>query len=200
VNPLKMFGLAALAALMAMAFASASSAMAESTKLCTGDPTGSGCGSAVTHVHETTLAGAKAKLLFSIETVECDVLFLGDTQNGPLAGSWLLIEGNFTYSNCGSCTVEEVGVGSFLELLKEGHETATVVEGLAEIHVSCPGLNAFYIGSGLLTAKGPLLSSETNGQISGAKRELSKTKGLFGSPSGELDITTTPLSATYIGS
>src|SRR6185436_18150219 len=68
-KPIKMLGLTALAALMAMAFIGASSAMAEDTVLCSTDPATS-C-TEVTHVHETSVT--KAKLLTSFLTVECDV-------------------------------------------------------------------------------------------------------------------------------
>ena len=89
---IKMIGLAALAALTAMAFVGASSAMAESTTLCSAD--GSGCG--ITHVHETSVG--KAKLLTSFGTTECNVLFLGDAR--AALASPLVIDGTFTYTNC----------------------------------------------------------------------------------------------------
>jgi hypothetical protein len=189
-----MFGLAALAALMAMASVGISSAMAESTTLCSGD--GSGCG--LTHVHETTLTGAKAEILTSVVTVKCDVLLLGDTIAS--LGSPLEIEGNFTYTNCGNCTVTEENGPARVVLLRLGHETAHV--GLIFlIHVDCPGLNCRYKGELLLgTAKGPLLSTETNGSVTLLQQTMAKEGGLFCPSTANLDITTTPLSATYIGS
>jgi len=194
VKAIKMFGLAALAALMAMAFVGASSATAETTKLCANDSEAS-CGE-VTHVHETTLSGAKAKLLTSIVNVECDVLFLGDTTKGT--SKPLVITGTFTYTNCGSCTVEEVGGGVEIKVLRLGHETADVT-GEGEVHVNCSGLNCTYNGEGLLgTGKGPLLSSETNGSVVITEQVAKKVSGLFCPSTSKLDITTTPLSATYI--
>jgi len=198
-GPFKMFGLAALAALMAMAFAGASSVMAETTKLCSSDMEASdteiAC-SEVTHIHETTLSGTKAKLLTSIVNVECDVLFLGDAT----AGAPLVVEGNFTYTNCGSCTVEEVGGGVEIKVLKLGHETSDVT-GEGEVHVNCSGLNCTYNGEGLLgTGKGPLLSSETNGSVVISEQVAKKVSGLFCPSTSKLDITTTPLSKTYITS
>jgi hypothetical protein len=191
-KPIKMFGLAAIAALLAMAFVGASSAMAETTGLCSSE-IGEGC-EEITHVHETTLAGAKGKLLTSIVNVECDVLFLGDTTSGAP----LVVEGNFTYTNCGSCTVEEVGGGVIIEVLKEGHETAKVT-GEGEVHVNCSGLNCTYNGEGLVgTGKGPLLSSETNGSVVITEQVAKKVSGLFCPSTSKLDITTTPLEATYI--
>ena len=190
-KPIKMFGLAVLAALMAMAFAGASSAMAESTALCSSEA--EVC-EGVAHVHETTLAGAKGKLLTNIVNVECDVLFLGDA----IAGTPAVVTGNFTYTNCGSCTVEEVSKGVEIEVLKEGHETSKVV-GEGEVHVNCSGLNCTYNGEGLVgTGKGPLLSSETNGSVVITEQTTKKVSGLFCPSTGKLDITTTPLSATYL--
>src|SRR6185436_7346086 len=113
-----MLGLAALAALMAMAFVGASSAMAEGTSLSTGD--GSGCGS--THVHETSTS--KAKLLTTFLTVECDVLFLGDALS--TLGAPLAIHGKFTYTNCGGCEATEENGPAEIKVLRLGHETADI--------------------------------------------------------------------------
>ncbi len=192
-KPIKMLGLAALAALMAMAFLGASSAMGETTALCASD--GAEC-LAITHVHETTLAGKKAVLKTSLLTVECDVLFLGDTNeetNAPL-----VISGTFTYTNCGSCTATEENGPAEVKVLKEGHETASVVgEGL--VHVECSGLNCRYNGVGLKgSAKGPLLSTETNGEVTLTEQTTNKESGLFCPSTSKLTITTTPLEATYI--
>jgi len=190
-KPIKMLGLAALAALLAMAFVGASSAMAEETNLCSNDIDAS-C-TAITHVHETSVG--KAKLLSSIN-VECNVLFLGEAT----AGAPLTVEGNFTYTNCGSCTVEEIGGPVVIEVLKESHETGSVI-GEGEVHVNCSGLNCYYNGEGLKgTAKGPLLSTQANGEVTLSEQETHKVKGLFCPSTAKLDITTTPLVATYIKS
>jgi len=200
VKPIKMLGLAALAALLAMAFVGVSSAMAEETTLCSNDAETQHQNPCIhiKHVHETTLNGAKAKLLTSVVNVECDVLFLGDTTAEEAAP--LVIEGNFTYTNCGSCTVEETSGGVSIELLMLSHETADVT-GEGEVHVSCSGLNCTYNGEGLLgTAKGPLLASteKANGEVQITEQTVKKVKGLFCPTTGKLDITTTPLEATYI--
>ncbi len=192
---IKMLGLAALAALMAMAFVGASSAMAETTALCHEDA--AGC-IALQHVHETTLTGHKAVLETSILTVECDVLFLGDTLTG--SGLPLKIHGTFTYTNCGSCTATEENGPAEIKVTKTGHETGTVVgEGL--VHVSCSGLNCRYNGVGLSgTAKGPLLSTETNGEVSLVNQSTNKESGLFCPSTSKLTITTTPLDKIYLRS
>ena len=190
---IKMFGLAALAALMAMAFVGASSAMAGNTQLCSSEA----CGTAVTHVHETTLSGAKATLLSSVINVTCDVLCLGDTLG---LGAPLIIHGDFTYTNCnnGNCTVTEVSSDALIEVLRLSHETVDVT-GEGEVNVHCGFfINCTYNGEGLEgSAKGPLLSTESNGDVSISGQETSLVSG-FCPEHAFLDIKTTPLSATYI--
>ena len=195
-KPIKMLGLAALTALMAMAFLGAGSAMA-ATQLCEEDE--SPCNSPVTHVHEATLAGQQAVLKTSLLTVECDVLFLS-TSVGALGATSQKIEGNFTYTNCGSCTVTEENSPAEIKVTTTGHETGTVVgEGL--VHVNCSGLNCRYNGVGLNgTAKGPLLSTETNGGVTLTEQVTNKESGLFCPSTSKLTITTTSLEPVYLSS
>jgi len=209
VRLIKMFGLAALAALMAVAFAGATSAMAESTSLCqedtstienpkTGELEPKECsgGKTVTHVHETTLEGAQAVLKTSLLTIKCDVLFLGDTvaeTSEPLE-----ITGNFTYTNCGSCTVEEVSEHSLIKVSRQGHELAAV-EGEGQVLAECSGFHCVYNGEGLVGhALGPLLSSETNGGVSLVEQKAQKVSGLLCPKESKLTISTTPLEKTYL--
>jgi hypothetical protein len=202
-KPIKMFGLLAAAALLAMAFVGASSAMAESIVLCSNDSETS-C-SEVTHVHETTLSGAKARLLASPE-VKCDVLFLGDTLAS--SGNPLVIHGNFTYSNCeGDCSAVEENGPTELKVLREASELAKVTSGTGTgaglVHLECPfGIDCYYVGSGLVGhALGPLAAGggvETNGQVTLSEQTVAEEDPSFFCPdSGKLDITTTPLAATY---
>ena len=200
VKAIKMFGLAALAALLAMAFVGASSAMAENTFLC-GAPAEE-C-ERITHVHESTLAGAKGVLLSEPE-VKCDVLFLGD----PLAseGSPLVIHGNFTYSNCeGGCTATEENGPTEIRVLKTGTELASVTSGAGAgaglVHLVCFGfINCRYVGTELVGhGLGPQTSSETNGSVSLSGQEVNKESGSLCPETGKLDITTTPLVETYLG-
>ena len=207
-KPIKMLGLAALMALLAMV-ASAPSAMAEGkTALCTseGEPEGkeggeeeveNGC-LAIEHVHEVS---SSMTLLSSSGNVTCSVLFLGDTESVP--ASPLIIEGNFTYTGCkrnGSenCTVTEENGPAYVAVLRQAHETATVT-GKGEVRVKCGiFINCVYNSEGVEgTAKGPLLSSETNGDILLDNQEVNKVSGLCPS-TAKLDITTTPLEASYI--
>jgi hypothetical protein len=204
-KPIEIFGLAALAALTAMAFAGASLAVAGSTALCDEDPASSEhavcpSGHLVTHVHEATLSAQKAKLLSSLINVECDVLFLGDTDEEESAS--LAIEGNFTYTNCGgSCKVTEENGPAEIKILKEGHEKSSVAYEY-QVHVECGAfINCKYNGEGLAGAgKGPLLSTETDGEVSLQEQTLHKVSGVFCPKTAKLDIVLTPLSPLYIAS
>jgi hypothetical protein len=128
--------LAAATALVAMAFAGASSAAAGNTQLCASDPGAGACGNAITHVHELNLTGNLIEVENSVLGVKCEVLFLS-TKVGAL-GAPQVILGNYTYTGCNSnCTVTEENGPAVLLLLKESHETAKVtLEWL--IHLACP--------------------------------------------------------------
>ncbi len=197
---IKMFGLVAVAASIAMAFVGAGSAMAEPTALCESDP-GEGAhekcpaGKLVTHVHALTIAGKKAKLLTSAFKVECDVLFLADMVEELSAP--LVLEGNFTYTNCGNCTVSEVNGPSITELLKTAHEKAKIVSK-GEVSITC-GIKCVYKWSNAVGgAEGPLLSAVTNGQGALQEQVIQKVSGFFCPKEGTLDIAVTTLDPTYI--
>jgi hypothetical protein len=206
-----MFGLAAVAALMAMAFIGATSAMATiDTALCLEDPSPSlACpsGKLVSHVHEETLEGEQGILLSSSLTVKCDVLFLGDVLTEGLlakAPESLLISGKFTYANCNnSCTATEENGPAHIKVLKTAHELAEVT-GKGLVHLVCSGfINCRYIGEGLIGhGLGPLLSGEAlpNGatQISG--QTTKKESGSLCPSTAKLDLVTHPLVPTYITS
>jgi RHS repeat-associated protein len=191
-----------LAGLLAIALLGASAAMAEKTALCSVDENPCKAIHAITHVHETSVG--KAKLLTILGNVECDALFLGDTVTGTEAP--LLIEGNLTYTNCklggSGCTATEENGPAEIKVLKEGHEKAKVT-GEYLVHVKCgSSLDCSYTAVGLAgTAKGPLLSAQTpdNGEVTISEQSLTKEVGGFLCPkTTKLDITTTPLIATYI--
>jgi hypothetical protein len=199
VKAIKMFGLAALAALMAMAFVGASSAMAEKIQLCGHDaPKELSC-EAIHHVHEESVG--KAKLLTSIGTTECEASFLGDVES---FGAPAIISGKFTYVNCtlggSSCTATEENGPSKIKVLYTGEETSEVTgEGL--VHLVCgKSIDCSYTGTGLKgTGKGPLKSTQTNGEVTLSEQATTKEIGGFLCPkTAKLDITTTPLSKVYI--
>ena len=193
-KPIKMFGLAALAALMAMAFVGVSSAMATgSTALCASEQ--ATCSSPVTHVHEVSVG--KGVLKSSLPTIECNVLFLGDALNSGL-GNPLVIHGQFTYTSCNNfCKVKEETANATIEVLKTASELASVTgEGL--VNVTCPFINCNYVGTGLEGhGLGPLTSSQANGSVVLTEQYTEKESGSC-PEEAFLTLTTTPLSAPYI--
>ena len=212
-NSIKLIGLVALSALIAMAFVGASTAMATSTALCKEDTLNLSeekcpAGKLITHVHAATLPGSPAVLLTSAGNVLCEVLFLGDTLDSGLSNP-LKIHGHFTYEACvrhkifGSepepCTVAEVSADALIEVLKEGHETAKVT-GNSEVNVHCGSvINCTYDGENLIgTAKGPLLSTMLNGEVTVLNQTTHRVSGSFCPETGKLDIMMTPLEHTYI--
>lgn len=194
-KPFKMLGLAALVALMSMAFLGTTSAMAESTALCTEDEETCAEENIALHIH---LLG-QVKLLTSLGTFTCHVLFLGGTQNGG-RGAPLRIQGSFSYSSCGTgCTFTEENGPAELEVLNTGHETAEVVEENL-VHVNCAGLNCRYTGVGLEgTGKGPLLSEEENGEIFIEEQTLNKESGTFCPSTTKIDLKISFLIRLYFG-
>jgi hypothetical protein len=197
---LKMFGLAALAALMAMALVGATSAMATgSTALCKTDENPCAAGNIVTHVHEESVG--HAKFLSSFATVECEVLFLGDALNGGL-NSPLVVHGEFTYTCLNGCEVLELNGPAEIKVLRTGTEL-TEVTGEWLVHAIC-GFECVYNGVGLKAhGLGPLLvesetKSPSNGRVTISGATVNKESGTFCPSTTKLDITTTPLTATYI--
>ena len=198
---IKTFGLVAL---VVMAFVGADSAMAETTSLCKVDESPCSGANRITHVHETSTS--KARLLASPE-LECDVLFLGDVKSTNNEGAPLVIEGAFTYTNCGSgCSVKEENSPLTLNILKEGHELAKVTHGTGSgaglVNLNCFGIECKYIGTGLVGhGLGPLLSTKANGDVTLSEQTVSHESGFFCPNSGKLDIQTTPLtSPVYLAS
>jgi hypothetical protein len=184
---IKTFGLAALAALLAMAFVGASSAMGELTSLCKADENPCSETNAITHVHETSVG--KAALESSLPTIECTVLFLGD---GSL-GTPLVISGTFTYSSCNNfCSVKEEGGPAELEVLKTAAELGEVSYQFL-INVKCPFINCNYIGEGLKGHDlGPLKATHANGEVDITEQNTEKESGSCPEESF-LSIETTPL-------
>jgi hypothetical protein len=201
VRLIKMLGLAVTAAIAVMALSGASSAMAESTALCKEDAvllTGEACpsGKLISTVEETTLPGHKAVLKTSIKTVECTTLFTGTVQNPTLLGTPLEISGGFVYEECSTgCTVTELNGPATILVLKLGHELADVT-GEGEVLVACSGLHCVYNGENLAGhGLGPLLSTETNGDVTLTEQETHKVSGTFCPSTSKLTIKTTPKTA-----
>lgn len=187
-KPIKTLGLAALAALLAMAFAGTPSAIAESTSLCESDESTCAAENAITHAHATTYPGEQATLLTSAFNVNCDVLLLGDAL-ASLA-SPLTIHGVFTYSNCSnSCKVTEENGPSVIKLLREGFELADLTVKVL-IHFVCSGfVNCRYNGESMEGhVVGPLSSFRSNGEGVLSKQTMNKESGSLCPSIAELDI------------
>jgi hypothetical protein len=188
---------AALAISTATAAVAVSSATASSTQLCTTDPTTS-C-TAVTHVHEENLAGSLLEMESSIFNVNCEVLFLS-SKVGAL-GAPQVILGNYTYTGCNNnCTLTEENGPAILLFLKTGTETAKVTLEFL-IHLKCGAfIDCLLIGEGVIgTAKGKLISTETQGEVKFIGQTLREEPSFLCPDIVKLNLTTTPLSATYIG-
>ncbi|MGE5281657.1 MAG: hypothetical protein ACM3N0_04910 [Chloroflexota bacterium] len=203
-KPIKMLGLAMLAALTAMAFVGASSAMAEPTQLCEVDVLEAACpeGKAVTHTHEETLEAKKSILLNSTGSpIECNVLFLSTEVLG--LGTLQIIHGHFTYTSCersgSTCTITEVSKDALILVLREGHELAKVTFHF-ETNMHCGLLlNCTYKGENLVGhGLGSLLPGEEKlGGVLIDGQTLVKISGLC-PEIAELDLTLTPLGDIYI--
>ncbi len=201
-KPIKMFGVAAMAALLAMAFVGVSSAMAGSTQLCKVDQNPCESKNAVTHVHETTTSKA---ILLSSDPIECDVLSLSSSVGN--LGAPQVIKGIFIWEPCeGDCTLEEENGPTELKILRTGTELGRVTSGTGSgaglAHLICPfGIDCYYVFAGLDGHILGALSSGPNGSTQLLEQEVERESGGFFCPSeGKLDIHTTPLSATYISS
>jgi len=193
---------AVAAASVLMVLTSPSSAAAEIVSLCKEDPANA-CPKekAATHVHLES--PTKSKLLTSIGTVECAVLFLGDTS--ATSGEPLVISGAFTYSKCelagSECAAKEENGPSEIDVLKEGHETAKVT-GKGLVHLECgKTIICSYTGTGLKAeGKGPLLSTQANGEVTLSGQETTKEagSGYICPKTAKLDLSLEPLEALYI--
>jgi len=195
VKPIKMFGLAALATLVATGCVGASSALAGQTSLCEADESPCMAGNTITHVHEESIGHAS---LLSFVTVECETLFLGDTLNSGL-GSPLIVHGKFSYTCLEDCNAEEENGPAEIKVLKAGNELA-IVTGEGLVHVIC-GLNCRYNGVNLEAhALGALTAANETGEVVLNEQEINKESGVFCPSTGDLDIETEPLVKTYISS
>jgi hypothetical protein len=194
VKRVKVLGSLAAVAAFAMALLGPSTAMGETTALCKADE--SPCNSAVSHVHYLS---QDMEVESPEMTYKCDALFLGTVYE---LGAPQAIEGKFTYTNCnGDCSRTEENGPAVLNFLKTGHELA---EGTGEslVHINCPGFfNCNYTLENVTgNIKGPLLSSEKNGEIRFEKTLLTHESGVLCPSEAFLSATFVPLSPTYISS
>jgi hypothetical protein len=206
-----MFGLAAIAAVAAMAFVGASSAMAENTSLCKEDVAlGTACpsGKLALHVHFETqklsggvLVPAKNKLLNPILTVECVGLFLGDVTNATLLGAPLSILGNLTYGSCtAGCTVTETSTDGVIQALRELvagalSELAKVTGTGFKVLVNCglSLLHCVYDGQGLVGDGLGALAAGHTGSVKFTEAPVHAVEGVLCPSEAKLDANFLPL-------
>ena len=206
-----MFGLAALAAVVAMAFVGASSASAANTSLCktTTEP----CPEANQWKAGETIHLASTetgKLLNSIATVLCltvlgNLKVLGASLANPLS-----MDGHFVYSGCGTnsthtnCEVEETEEGRF-NVNATGAHTGTATGENGKAHVHCTKVLGFitidctYVAAGL-TAE---LSGLEPSHVTLTKQPVNLLEGSGLCPEeSKVDALLTPLAETpaYVAS
>jgi hypothetical protein len=203
-----MFGLAVVAAIAAMAFVGASSAMAENTAICDEDPAGGALacpsGHLVQHVH---YVASGAKLLNALHEVVCDALFLGDVLS-PFLGAPLHIEGNFTYSNCSTgCEAKQVSSTILIEVLKTAPELANVT-GKGEVLVNCVSIigktliHCIYNGKNLTghALGGLTTTAAEKGHVTFTNAVVEKVSGILCPNTAELDALFESLNKEYLKS
>lgn len=191
----KTCGLLAVIVVFVLALLGPSMAMGESTSLCNADEE-SECASPVSHVHYTS---GNMTVVTSVMTYECSALLLADA--GEL-GAPQILKGAYTYTSCNQgCTRTEENGPAVLNFLKTGHESGEAT-GESLVHVSCGStINCTYTLKGMIAAiKGPLLSTETNGELTFTEQTMVHESGLFCPKEAHLTVKFTPLSATYISS
>lgn len=194
---IRIFSLAALAAITGMAFVGSSSAIATSTQLCTTDTS---CGSnGASSVHLVSLSFEPMLLLSSLVNVKCTVLFSGTSLG---LGAPLELHGNFTYSNCktfsdSSCTVTETSSSSLIGVLNIGVEEAEFVL-TGEALVKCGSF--IHCIFNRETVGGLWQGALSTGLTGVLEQELPKVGGFLCPKTTKLDLFTEPLNLLYIKS
>jgi len=194
-----MFGLAAIAAVAAMAFVGASSAMATfPTQLCSSNEGGAltcSAGNVVTHVH---FVDSAAKLLTNVLNVTCNALFLGDSLG---LAQPLLVHGEFTYSGCNNgCTAEDLE-GGLLLILKTAANLAEVKGDGFKVNVHCLNvIECEYDGQGLVGHGLGANLPTTAGEVSISEQTVHSVGGLLCPSTAKLDALFESLTDVYIKS
>ncbi len=150
---IKMFGLASVAAVAAMAFVGATSASALNTQLCT-THTSLTCGSAATSVHLVLAAGTVLRLLAAIsilclgELEELTPLSLGNPQTlHTLSRVRTGCGTSSTHNNC-TLTATQLPLSTLSKTgLDEGVET--IINGQMRLVCSNIGLDCLYDAAGM---------------------------------------------------
>ncbi|HEX6753774.1 MAG TPA: hypothetical protein VF093_09350 [Solirubrobacterales bacterium] len=158
---IKTFGLAALAAVAAMAFVGATSASATSTQLCKVH-TGLTCGAGneVTSHHMVLASGTVGQLLSPTVNVLCLGILIEATPLG-LGNPQSIHTTSFTFAGCGTgsahnnCTVT-TQEQPLADLLKTGLEAGVLTFTNGRLRTQCPslGMDCVYDGEGMEFAVG----------------------------------------------
>lgn len=176
-RPVKMFGLAAFAALAATALIGASSASA-STALCKVDENPCAKANQVTEVH---FVAEPVLIHTSVMDYECNALLSATV--GELGETQTLTAQALTYTSCNQGCTRTVNKLGKLTLERTGTETAKLTGSGFEIHVVCKGqggqIDCSYAFNGLNgTALGALLTGD-NGHLRFEGATLEKIGGLL---------------------
>jgi hypothetical protein len=206
-----MLGLAAIAAVAAMALMGVSSAMANSTQLCENDtktdpPAAGECKEPMT-VHFISVNSedkpGHAKLLAETfigpVTVECESLISGEVLLGLVKEGPVVIHGEIKYSNCLNNAVVKVIKQGLISVLHLMNELADVTATGFEVLVETNGLHCVYnptalVGHGL----GPLnTEGDGDAHVTYTKAEVNHGSGFLCPSTSKLDALFESLTALY---
>jgi hypothetical protein len=209
-----MIGLAAIAAVAAMAFLGASTASAsQATLLCSNNtptltPSAEECG-VVKHIHFQSVEGPEAGnshgLLLGTVTVRCNALLLAETDDLLTAAGTPVnfnLNVNLAYTNCLSGFHVLVLQQGHVLVLKTGAELAEVTAGGFLVNVLGNGLNCDYNATALVGhgSAGP----EGKGHTTYTKSNVNLVEKLGGflpcPTAGALDVLFQSLTPLYIRS
>lgn len=173
-KPVKMLGLAVVAALAATVLIGTSSASA-STALCKVDENPCAKANQVTEVH---FVAEPVLIHTSVMDYECNALLSATV--GELAESQTLTAQSLTYTSCNQGCTRTVNKLGKLTLERTEAETAKLTGSGFEIHVQCSGkIDCTYAFNGLNgTALGALLTGD-NGHLRFEGATLEKIGGLL---------------------
>jgi hypothetical protein len=208
-----MLGLAAIAAVAAMALIGASSATATSTQLCkkftvSEAPTSAECERATAahfiSVNEAGTAAAHAKLvsetIFGTITIECNALISATlpaelVTNGPIATT----AATLSYSNClGGCEVKVLKQGT-IKTLNLDKELADITAEGFRVLAECSGtIHCVYDATNLTGAgKGPKLNASGKDEVSYNGSTVNKVEGFLCPSTSKLFARFQGLTPTY---
>lgn len=201
-----MFGLAAIAAVAAMAFIGATSASASSTQLCKKDTAGVAPSAAecerITSVHAESVGHLKlvTKSILGTITVECDGL-LQATLPSTLASPLTTTAATLTYSGClNGCEAKVIKQGTVSTLfLSLANEQFDVTGANFEVLANCLGIHCVYNAEKLVgKGTGPLSTASGFGEVVYTNAPATKVSGTFCPETSLLTGTFRDLTKNYV--